>query len=259
MSVLDRSALEASPLADLHVIASELGHRRLPPPAQGRPDRRDRRAPGRRRRRATARRRRSADDDAGEPSAEPRERRGRRRGARGRRARAPTPTPRPRPTRTADAEARRRRRGRASRGRARAAAPRRRATRGARRADERDATATRGEDDATASPRASSSCSATARASCASTRPSPPTTTSTSPPRRSRRCELVSGDRVAGPVRAPRRSERYPSLVRVDTINGRPADEVAEGTRFDDLPARVPDRALRARRRRPDAARRSSG
>ena len=55
-----------------------------------------------------------------------------------------------------------------------------------------------------------------------------------------RRCELVSGDKVSGPVRAPRRSERYPSLVRVDTINERPADEVAEGTHFDDLPAAFP-------------------
>jgi len=55
-----------------------------------------------------------------------------------------------------------------------------------------------------------------------------------------RRCELVSGDRVSGPVRAPRRSERYPSLVRVDTINARPADEVAEGTHFDDLPCEFP-------------------
>ena len=55
-----------------------------------------------------------------------------------------------------------------------------------------------------------------------------------------KRCELVSGDRVSGPVRAPRRSERYASLVRVDTINGRPADEVAEGTRFEDLPAAFP-------------------
>ena len=55
-----------------------------------------------------------------------------------------------------------------------------------------------------------------------------------------KRCELVSGDRVAGPVRAPRRSERFPSLIRVDTINGRPADEVAEGTRFEDLPAAFP-------------------
>ena len=59
-----------------------------------------------------------------------------------------------------------------------------------------------------------------------------------------KRCELVSGDRIAGPVRAPRRSERFPSLVRVDTINGRPADEVAEGTRFDDLPATWPAERL---------------
>lgn len=52
-----------------------------------------------------------------------------------------------------------------------------------------------------------------------------------------KRCELVTGDRVAGPLRAPRRSERFPSLVRVDTINGKPAEEVAEGTKFEDLPA----------------------
>jgi transcription termination factor Rho len=51
-----------------------------------------------------------------------------------------------------------------------------------------------------------------------------------------RRCELVSGDEITGPVRSPRRSERYPSLIRVDTINGRSADEVAEGTKYDDLP-----------------------
>jgi transcription termination factor Rho len=51
-----------------------------------------------------------------------------------------------------------------------------------------------------------------------------------------RRCELVSGDEVSGPVRLPRRSERYPSLIRIDTINGRSADEVAEGTKYDDLP-----------------------
>jgi transcription termination factor Rho len=52
-----------------------------------------------------------------------------------------------------------------------------------------------------------------------------------------KRCELVTGDKVAGPLRAPRRSERFPSLVRVDTINGKPAEEVAEGTKFEDLPA----------------------
>ena len=51
-----------------------------------------------------------------------------------------------------------------------------------------------------------------------------------------RRCELVSGDRVSGPVRAPRRSERHPSLVRVEEINGEPADRVSEAARYDDLP-----------------------
>ena len=55
-----------------------------------------------------------------------------------------------------------------------------------------------------------------------------------------RRCELVAGDRVAGPVRPPRRSERFPSLVRIDTINGKPADEVAEGTPYDELAAAWP-------------------
>jgi transcription termination factor Rho len=55
-----------------------------------------------------------------------------------------------------------------------------------------------------------------------------------------RRCELVSGDRISGPVRRPRRSERYPSLVRVDTINGAPAEEVAEGTPYDELPCAFP-------------------
>src|SRR3954453_19556057 len=37
------------------------------------------------------------------------------------------------------------------------------------------------------------------------------------------RCALVSGRRGAGPMRPPRRSERFPSLVRVDIINGKPA------------------------------------
>ena len=54
-------------------------------------------------------------------------------------------------------------------------------------------------------------------------------------PAQVRRCELMSGDRVSGPVRRPRRSERFASLVRVDTINGAPAEEVAEGTPYDEL------------------------
>jgi transcription termination factor Rho len=60
-----------------------------------------------------------------------------------------------------------------------------------------------------------------------------------------RRCELVSGDRVSGPGRAPRRSERFPSLVRVDTINGRPASEIADSARFEDLPAAFPSEPFR--------------
>ena len=55
-----------------------------------------------------------------------------------------------------------------------------------------------------------------------------------------KRCELVSGDRIAGPKRTPRRSERFASLIRIDTINGRPAAELADGVRFDDLPAAFP-------------------
>lgn len=51
-----------------------------------------------------------------------------------------------------------------------------------------------------------------------------------------RRCELVSGDRVSGPLRVARRSERYPSLVRVETINDVPAGEVADAGRYEDRP-----------------------
>lgn len=42
-----------------------------------------------------------------------------------------------------------------------------------------------------------------------------------------RRLELSDGDTVGGPVRPPRRSERHPSLVRIEKINGKSADEVA--------------------------------
>ncbi|MGI8592824.1 MAG: Rho termination factor N-terminal domain-containing protein [Solirubrobacteraceae bacterium] len=59
-----------------------------------------------------------------------------------------------------------------------------------------------------------------------------------------RRCELVDGDTVTGPIRAPRRSERYPSLIRVNTINGTPADEVSAGTRYEELPAAFPEARL---------------
>jgi transcription termination factor Rho len=59
-----------------------------------------------------------------------------------------------------------------------------------------------------------------------------------------KRCELLSGDKVTGPRRPPRRSERFASMVRIDTINGRPAEEVADSARFDDLPAAFPSELL---------------
>jgi transcription termination factor Rho len=56
-----------------------------------------------------------------------------------------------------------------------------------------------------------------------------------------KRCELVTGDRVSGPRRPPRRSERFASLLRVDSVNGRPASEGTDGLRFDELPIAFPD------------------
>jgi transcription termination factor Rho len=59
-----------------------------------------------------------------------------------------------------------------------------------------------------------------------------------------RRCELVSGDQVTGPARRPRRSERYPSLVRIEKINGNSADAVSDGPRYEDLAVAYPSRQL---------------
>jgi transcription termination factor Rho len=53
-------------------------------------------------------------------------------------------------------------------------------------------------------------------------------------PAQIRRCELRPGDEVSGPVRPPRRSERHPSLVRVETVNGGPAEPPAERPPFEE-------------------------
>ena len=244
MAVLTRSALESSPLADLHEIASELGidgFRRLRKAELveailGRQDPTGSRAAERRRPRpprpSRARRGRGRDADARAPRSSP--------------PPARALVPRRRPTRSRTRRRRRRTRTTTRRPAAPAAAGAAVgaacATRdpgedgAARRPQERP----RGPGRATRPPRASSTCSATARASCASRRPDPSDGDVYISAAQVRRCELVDGDTVTGPVRAPRRSERYPSLVRVDTINGRPADEVAEGTPFEELPAALP-------------------
>ena len=54
-------------------------------------------------------------------------------------------------------------------------------------------------------------------------------------PAQIRRCELRSGDEVSGPVRPPRRNERHPSLVRVETVNGAEAEPPEQRPWFAEL------------------------
>ena len=214
MAVLDRSSLESSPLADLHVIASELGldsFRRL-----------------RKAELIDAILARQGGDSGTPAAAEPDES-----------AEAPgSATAEAEATGDSDAEERRPRR-----------RSRRRGGRGRGRAAEPDGGA-----QAEASGNAEPDGEAREGATVGGTvellsggsgfvRVSPPEPSDDDvyiSAAQVRRCELVSGDTVSGPVRPPRRSERFASLVRVDTINGSSADEVAEGTRYDDLPAAFP-------------------
>jgi transcription termination factor Rho len=62
-------------------------------------------------------------------------------------------------------------------------------------------------------------------------------------PAQIRRCELRSGDEVAGPVRPARRGERRPSLVRVETVNGEPPTD-ERGTAFEGLTPVAPNRRI---------------
>ncbi|MET0684429.1 MAG: Rho termination factor N-terminal domain-containing protein [Solirubrobacteraceae bacterium] len=236
-TVLDRDALESSPLADLHVIANELGvdgFRRLrkadlvdaildkqagtatgtDEPAE---EEQEAEKPKPRRSRSRAR---SADpeveteEEAEEAVAEPEDEEG---------------------ATDEDAPARSRRGRRGGRGR------------GRRGDEDRDGGRDRDRDREVEEDRVAEGVVELLGNGSAFIRLNPPETTDDDvyvSAAQVKRCELVSGDKVAGPVRAPRRSERFPSLVRVDTINGRPAEEVAEGTRFDDLPATWPAERL---------------
>ena len=56
-------------------------------------------------------------------------------------------------------------------------------------------------------------------------------------PAQIRRCELRAGDVISGPVRPPRRSERYPSLVRIDSVNGQDPEPPLDRPRFEQLTA----------------------
>jgi transcription termination factor Rho len=65
-------------------------------------------------------------------------------------------------------------------------------------------------------------------------------------PAQIRRCELRAGDEVSGPARSPRRNERHPSLVRVETVNGAAAEPAEERPWFGDLTAVFPTQKLPA-------------
>jgi transcription termination factor Rho len=63
-------------------------------------------------------------------------------------------------------------------------------------------------------------------------------------PAQIRRCELRAGDEVSGPVRPPRRNERHPSLIRVETVNGGAAEPPEERAWFGDLTPVLPTERL---------------
>jgi transcription termination factor Rho len=239
MSVLDRSALADSPLADLHAIASELGvdgFRRL-----RRDDLID-----------AILARQGGEEAPAAPSAgdeEPAERPRRRRGGRGRaretaadEAEAPPRPARGRGAREADdAELEPEAPRRAARGR------------GARDEDEGDRgrrreRAPRAEPEARDGERVVEGVVELLPNGSAFVRVNPPEPSDEDAylsAAQVRRCELVAGDRVAGPVRPPRRSERHPSIVRVETINGTSAEQVSpDGVRFDELAAAFPAERL---------------
>ncbi len=60
-----------------------------------------------------------------------------------------------------------------------------------------------------------------------------------------RQFSLRRGDRITGAFRPAGRNEKNPALLRVDTVNGRPADEAANRPRFEDLTPLFPDETLR--------------
>ncbi|HEX5614919.1 MAG TPA: transcription termination factor Rho [Acidimicrobiia bacterium] len=60
-----------------------------------------------------------------------------------------------------------------------------------------------------------------------------------------RRFSLRKGDYLQGATRPPASNEKYPALMRVDTINGMTPDEARTRARFEDLTPLFPDERLR--------------
>ncbi len=63
-------------------------------------------------------------------------------------------------------------------------------------------------------------------------------------PSQIRRFDLRTGDRVAGQVRAPKDTERFYALLRVETVNGYDPDEAAQRVHFDALTPIFPNERI---------------
>jgi transcription termination factor Rho len=211
MAVLNRTELERSPLADLHAIASELGvegFRRL---------RRDELVDA-----IVEHYEGSAPDDDSAEAGEDTGRRSRTSARREGAARAPEAA-RPQPSDREDADARAASRGGRRRGDGE---------------DEPDRAEREPEREEPTEPRSGVlDALPNGGGFLRGSRLTPAREDPYVSPAQVRRCELRPGDEVGGPVRPPRRSERHPSLVRVETVNGGPAEPPAERPRFEDLPA----------------------
>ena len=245
MAVLERSELEASPLADLHAIANQVGldgFRRLrkadlidailgePASSESTPadaEDEDGEAPARSRRRRSPRARRSTSADQAAPP-------------------APAADEEDEPDRAPARGGARRGRGRGARGAGAESSARPERPERAER-PERPERAERSDGDSDSSGRTASGVVEVLGNGSAFLRVDPPEPSDDDvyiSAAQVRRCELVSGDSVTGPVRTPRRSERYPSMVRIDTINGASADTVSDGARYEDLPVSWPSERL---------------
>ncbi len=60
-----------------------------------------------------------------------------------------------------------------------------------------------------------------------------------------RKFGLRKGDLVAGPVRPPRTQEKFPALIRIDTVNGATSEEAMRRPKFESLTPLFPNERLR--------------
>jgi len=60
-----------------------------------------------------------------------------------------------------------------------------------------------------------------------------------------RRFRLRPGDVITGPARAPKENERYWGLLKVELVNGKPADEVGDRVKFHTLTPVYPDKQIK--------------